>query len=146
MNEPVFSARLPLHHHLTTIDVQKKILSFALTLMTAGSLQLNAQYARQDSAYKKYFVGSTFLMLGNLIPDDPNPPHFIQLNVGYRITPKDVVFLELKRSRFAYPLGTPGENHLMHREKTIQGMYARMYLDWLITVFGGKGYIPPFMQ
>jgi hypothetical protein len=68
---------------------------------------VNAQDTEQDSTYKKWFVGSTFLMLGNFIPDDPNRPDFIQLNVGYRITPKNVVFLEFKTSKFNWPLGIP---------------------------------------
>jgi hypothetical protein len=46
-------------------------------------------------------------MLGNLIPDDPNPPEYIQLNVGYRITPKDVVSVEFKRSIYSWPIGIP---------------------------------------
>jgi len=87
--------------------MQKKILLFALTVMMTSTLQVKAQDAKQDSTYKKFFIGSTLLMLGNFIPDDPNPPEFIQLNVGYRITPKDVVFLELKKSKFTWPLGIP---------------------------------------
>ncbi|MBC3795252.1 hypothetical protein [Spirosoma utsteinense] len=78
--------------------MQKRIYWFALTLLMVSALQVKAQYAKQDSTYKKYFVGSTLLMLGNLIPNDPNAPEFIQLNIGYRITPKDVVFLEFKTS------------------------------------------------
>ncbi|HMV36708.1 MAG TPA: hypothetical protein PKD60_12500 [Turneriella sp.] len=46
-------------------------------------------------------------MLGNFIPDDPNRPDFAQVNLGYRITPKNVVFLELKTSKFNWPLGMP---------------------------------------
>lgn len=46
-------------------------------------------------------------MLGNFIPDDPNRPDFVQLNVGYRLTPSDAVFLELKTSKFNWPLGLP---------------------------------------
>lgn len=72
--------------------MQKKILCIGFVLMMTSTLHLKAQYAKQDSTYKKYFVGSTFLMLGNLIPNDPNPPEFIQLNIGCRITPKNVVF------------------------------------------------------
>ena len=71
--------------------MQKKNLWIGLALVLASSLQVNAQYAKQDSTYKKYFIGSTFLLLGNL--DKVNNPDFIQLNVGYRITPKNVVFL-----------------------------------------------------
>lgn len=85
--------------------MQNRTLWIGLAFVLASTLQVNAQDTKQDSTYRKYFIGSTFLMLGNFIPDDPNPPKFIQLNVGYRITPKDVVFLEFKKSRFAWPLG-----------------------------------------
>jgi len=85
--------------------MQKRILLIALTLMTASTLQVNAQYAKTDSTYKRWFVGSTLFLLGNFIPNDPNPPNFIQLNVGYRITGKDVISLELKTWKYAWPLG-----------------------------------------
>jgi hypothetical protein len=87
--------------------MQKKILWIGLVLMITSALQLKAQYAQTDSTYKRWFVGSTLLMLGNFIPDDPNPPKFIQLNVGYRITPKDVVSFEFKKSIYTWPLGIP---------------------------------------
>lgn len=87
--------------------MRKKILSIGFVLMMASTLQLKAQYAKTDSTYKRCFVGSTFLMLGNFIPDDPNPPKFFQLNVGYRITPKDVVSFEFKKSIYTWPLGIP---------------------------------------
>jgi hypothetical protein len=87
--------------------MQKKILWFGLAFVLASSLQVTAQDAKQDSTYKKYFVGTTFFMLGNFIPDDPHRPEFIQLNVGYRITPKDVVHFRFKRSVYDWPLGMP---------------------------------------
>lgn len=111
-------------------SMQKKTLFVGLALILANAFQLKAQYGTQDGNYRKYFVGSTFLMLGNLIPNDRNPPHFIQLNLGYRITPENVVFLELKRSRFAYPLGipwgksfdAPGENYPGHVRQNVIGL------------------------
>jgi hypothetical protein len=87
--------------------MQKTILWIGLALVLASSLQVNAQNSKQDSTYKKWFVGSSLLMLGNFIPDDPNPPEYIQLNVGYRITPKDVVSFRFKRSIYAWPIGIP---------------------------------------
>ncbi len=42
--------------------MRKKILFIGFVLMMTSSLQLKAQ----DSTDKKYFVGSTFLLLGNL--------------------------------------------------------------------------------
>lgn len=87
--------------------MQKQILWVGFVLMITGAIQLNAQNAGQDHARKKWFVGSTLLMLGNFIPDDPNPPKFFQLNVGYRITPKDAVSFEFKKSIYSWPLGIP---------------------------------------
>lgn len=101
-----------------------------------------AQYANTDSAYKRWFVGSTFLMLGNFIRNDRNPPDFTQLNVGYRITPRNVVFLELKRSKFAWPLGipwgpsfdAPGENYPGYVRQNIIGIaYNHFWRKGLYT-------------
>jgi hypothetical protein len=83
--------------------MQKKILWFAMTLMMVSTLQVKAQYAETDSNYKRWFVGSTLFLLGNLSP--VNPPNFAQLNVGYRITRKDVITLEPKTWKYAWPNG-----------------------------------------
>jgi len=93
---------------LTTnsIDMQKIVLLFALTFLMASTLQVKAQYAKQDSTYKKYFVGSTLFMLANLIPDN-NKPEMVYLNLGYRITGKDVISLELKTWKYGWPIGIP---------------------------------------
>ncbi|WP_109699038.1 hypothetical protein [Chitinophaga deserti] len=83
--------------------MRKKVLLFALALMMTSSLQLNAQYAKQVSTYKRWFVGSTMFLLGNLA--STNSPDFVQLNVGYRITGKDVITLEPKTWKYAWPNG-----------------------------------------
>ena len=79
-------------------------------------------------------------MLGNF--DTVNSPDFIQLNVGYRITPKDVVFLELKRSKFSFPLGipwgksfdAPGENYPGYVRQNVIGLaYNRFWWKGLYT-------------
>lgn len=85
--------------------MQKKILQFVLAILLASGLQLKAQHTRQDSTYKKWFVGSTLYLLGNL--DKTNNPEYIQLNAGYRITSKDVVSFRFKRSIYAWPIGIP---------------------------------------
>jgi hypothetical protein len=86
--------------------MQKKILLFALILMMAGTLQVKAQYSKQDSTYKKYFIGSTLFMIANVVTDN-NPPGMIYLNLGYRMTGKDVVSLEFKTWKYAWPIGIP---------------------------------------
>ena len=62
------------------------------------------QKAKTDSTYRSFFVGSSAFMLGNFLPE---PPSFYQLNVGYRITPKDVVSIEAITWRYSAPLGIP---------------------------------------
>jgi hypothetical protein len=78
-----------------------------------------SQTADQDSTSRKFFIGSTLWLLGNFIPDDPNPPELVQMHFGYQLTPKDVLSVEFKTWRYAWPLGipygesfqAPGENY-----------------------------------
>ncbi|MDD2793232.1 MAG: hypothetical protein PHD73_08630 [Sediminibacterium sp.] len=120
--------------------MQKKILFIVFVLMTTSALQLKAQNAPKDSVYKKYFVGSTLMLLSNL--DTVNNSELIQLNFGYRITPRDVVFLEFKRSKFAWPLGipcgksfnAPGENYPGYVRQNVIGLaYNHFWWKGLYT-------------
>ncbi|NOT74972.1 MAG: hypothetical protein HOP08_08580 [Cyclobacteriaceae bacterium] len=122
--------------------MQKKILLIGFVLLIISAIKLQAQHAKRDSTYKRWFVGSTLLMLGNFVPNDPNAPDFIQINVGYRITPKNVVFLELKRSKFTWPLGipwgpsfdAPGENYPGYVCQNVIGLaYNRFWWKGLYT-------------
>jgi hypothetical protein len=108
VNELWHPANLPLHYHskISGIDMQKKILFIGFALVMTSTLQLKAQYAKQDSTYKKWFVGSTLFMVANLLPDN-NPPGMVYLNLGYRITGKDVILLELKTWKYGWPIGIP---------------------------------------
>jgi len=85
--------------------MRSKVLALGLVLLLTSKLQLNAQYMNQDSTYKKCLLGSTFFVLGNL--SKTNKPDFVQLNLGYRITGKDVISVELKTWKYAWPLGIP---------------------------------------
>lgn len=107
--------------------------------MMTSTPQVKAQYAKQDSTYKKFFIGSTLLMLGNFIPNDPNRPDFIQLNVGYRITPKDVVFLELKKSKFNWPLGMPWEKLFNGTRDNFPGYVRQNVIGIAYNRFWWKG-------
>lgn len=83
--------------------MKKKVLGIGLALVLACNLQIKAQYAKTDSTYKRWFVGSTLFVLGNF--DKVDPPNFAQLNLGYRITGKDVISLELITWKHSWPLG-----------------------------------------
>lgn len=83
--------------------MQKKSIFIGIVLTLTGTFHLNAQYAKTDSTYKRWFVGSTVFLLGNLATT--NKPDFVQLNIGYRITGKDVITIEPKTWKYAWPNG-----------------------------------------
>lgn len=104
--------------------MQRKFFSFFLGLMLLFNFQIKAQYQKQDSTFKKCFVGSTFFVLGNLLPE--NKPDFVQLNLGYRLTGKDVVSLELKTWKYAWSLGIPFGDSYEHPDEKFPG-FIREY-------------------
>ncbi|TNE79860.1 MAG: hypothetical protein EP332_09680 [Bacteroidetes bacterium] len=83
--------------------MQKKSLAIAIALVLSASMSVKAQYTKQDSSYKKHFIGSTLFLFGNLATD--NSPEFGQLNLGYRLTGRDVLSLELITWKYDRPLG-----------------------------------------
>jgi hypothetical protein len=120
--------------------MQKKMLQIGLALVMASSLLVNAQNAKKDSTYRRWFIGSTLLLLGNF--DTKNSPEYIQLNAGYRITPKDVIQVRFKRSVYTFPIGLPfgpsfdkpGENYPGHaRILAPQIGYQRFWWKGLYT-------------
>jgi len=82
---------------------KKTTLVILLTIVSV--LKVNAQYTQEEIKNKPCFLGSSAFMLGNLVPDEK--PNFVQLNLGYRISTKDVISLELKTWRYFEPLGIP---------------------------------------
>jgi hypothetical protein len=78
----------------------------ALVWLGLFAKPLYAQYAADDSSYKKLFVGSTLFMLANFVPDN-NPPEMLYLNLGYRLTGNDVISVELKTWKYGWPIGIP---------------------------------------
>jgi hypothetical protein len=80
-----------------------KVLCMAFAFGITCTLSLKAQYKGTNSVYPRWFVGSTLFLLGNLA--STNSPDFAQLNIGYRISRKDVVTLEPKTWKYAWPNG-----------------------------------------
>ncbi len=106
--------------------MQKKILFIGFLLMITSTLQLKAQYAKTDSTYKRRFVGSTVFLLGNLATT--NPPDFVQLNFGYRLSAKVVISLEPKTWKYAWPNGIhPFLNKAYGKEEEKFPGYVREY-------------------
>ncbi len=76
-----------------------------IVCMVGLQIPTMAQYSQEVLEDKRYFVGSTFFLLGNF--SQSNNPEFVQFNLGYRLSTKDVVSLELKTWKYAWSLGIP---------------------------------------
>ena len=77
---------------------------FIISILFLFKLPVQAQ--EMDGLYKKYYVGSSLFMLANLVAD-AEPPHYFQLNVGYRFNARNIVSLEMIRWDYYEPLGVP---------------------------------------
>lgn len=106
--------------------MQKKIFGLILASVLASSLEVSGQYTKHDSTYKKCFVGGSAFMVANLVPDN-NSPDFYQLNLGYRITRKDVISLELKTWKYGWPIGIPSWSKSFEAEGEGFPGYIREY-------------------
>ncbi|MDY7396128.1 hypothetical protein UMM65_12830 [Aureibaculum sp. 2210JD6-5] len=104
--------------------MQNRKIILVLFLISFSALKLHSQYYDAETAYKKCFVGSTLFMLMNL--DSNERPDFIQLNLGYRLTGKDVISLELKTWKYHKPLGLPYGKSFNAPEEKFPG-YIREY-------------------
>lgn len=118
--------------------MQKKFLLTTLTLFFC--LQIFSQYSKTENNYKKWFIGSSmFMLFGNL--DTKNPPNFFQLNIGYRLTGKDVISVEPKTWKYAWPNGIhPFFNKAYKKVEEKFPGYVREYgLSLAYTRFLHKG-------
>lgn len=95
---------------LTFVSKYKSMKRNILTLLVLLFFKsLIAQSSGIDIFERKCFIGSTLFMLANLV-EDPEPPRYYQLNLGYRITPKDVISLEVITWKYYEPLGVSYSN------------------------------------
>lgn len=81
--------------------MKSKLVLLAFFLLGTQSL-FGQSLASRDSS-KRCFVSSSLFMLYNFAPTES--PHFYQLNLGYRITPKDIIIVEAITWRYHAPNG-----------------------------------------
>lgn len=107
--------------------MQRKALWIVLALFLAGDMQATAQSAPSDSIAHRWFIGtSLFMLFGNF--DRENPPDFVQVDIGYRITGKDVIRVSPKTWRYAWPNGIhPFLNKAYKRPEEKFPGYVREY-------------------
>jgi hypothetical protein len=111
----------------------------SLAIFTLAAIKANSQTQTEKSTYHKFFVGSTLWELGNFIPDDPNPPDLVQLNFGYRITPKNAISIELKTWKYAWPLGIPWGTLKQAPEEKYPGYVRAFGIGLVYQHFWWKG-------
>lgn len=95
------------------------------------------QDIHRDTTDKKCFVGSTFFVLGNVL-SQKNKPDFAQLNLGYRITQKDVVSIEFKTWKYAWSLGIPYGDSFEAPEEKFPGYIREFGIAFVYQRFWWK--------
>lgn len=135
------------------MNMQTKRFITGLTFILLCNFIVRAQYSFQDSTAKRFYVGSTFFVLGNLAPT--NKPDFVQLNFGYRLSGKDVVSIEAKTWKYAWPLGIPYGNSFENPDYEFPGyirefgfapVYQRFWYKGLYTGIHIMGAWQKFMD
>ncbi|QHI36095.1 hypothetical protein IMCC3317_14490 [Kordia antarctica] len=82
---------------------------FMLSFLTVNSQNDTVSSDKKDVKQWDCFIGSSLFVLGNLASD---PPNFYQINLGYRITQRDVISIEAITWTYYGPLGRPyGPDH-----------------------------------
>lgn len=117
--------------------IRKSLLTLLMIIMC--TTLAFSQKTEQDSTSRKFFIGSTLFLLGNFIPDDTNPPELVQLHFGYQITPKDVVSVEFKTWRYAWPLGIPYGKSFQAAEENYPGHVKSFCIGIVYQRFWWKG-------
>ena len=80
--------------------MKKLILTTFLTALF--SALAFCQTEMKDSVFRRHSIGSTLFLLGNI----GDSVRFMQLNYGYRLTPKDNIIVEAITWTYCEPLGT----------------------------------------
>ncbi len=60
----------------------------------------------EEESYNKHFAGTSLFIFWNIFLKEEKP-HYYQLNYGYHLTPKDVIFFEAITWNYHQPLGIP---------------------------------------
>ncbi|WNJ18278.1 hypothetical protein [Pontibacter sp. G13] len=117
--------------------MQTKVWAVALFCWALGTLDVHAQYSREQLESNKFFMGSSLFMLANLLPEES--PDFVQLNLGFRVTPKDAISLELKTWRYFEPLGIPYGEDRANPEENFPGLIREHGFALVYQRFWWKG-------
>ena len=82
------------------------VIAFLILTCSAAGARAQDTPVPALSTSQPCFIGTSLFTLMNLAPDD-QPPHFYQLNIGYKLTPRDRLSVEAITWRYYHPLGIP---------------------------------------
>jgi len=86
--------------------VKNKIMKYK-ALIIIVLLSFGVQFQNQKAITKDRYIGSSAFMLMNVfLTNDPEPSKFYMLDLGYRITSKYVVSLEVITWNYYEPIGS----------------------------------------
>ena len=97
------------------------------------------QKTEPDSMYRKFHVGSSAFMLLNFNTNDPDAAEFVQLNLGYRITARNVVSIEAATWKYAWPLGIPYGKSKTALDEKYPGFVRTFGIAFVYQHFWWKG-------
>jgi len=102
----------------------KKIRQFLICIVLLSvNVSVLAQSEKQDSTFRRHFIGTSAFMLLNL---GSNSGDFYQLDYGYWLTRKDAIIITAKTWKYLAPLGIPYSPALGAKEEEYPG-YVRAY-------------------
>ncbi len=121
----------------------KKLISTTFFIAMFSALAIS-QTENKSADFKRHSMGSSLFLLGN-IGDSVN---FMQLNYGYRLTPKDNLIVEAITWTYYEPLGTYGSSEEFYpgkvRASGIGLGYQRFLWKNLYTTFEPTFFLQQF--
>jgi hypothetical protein len=112
----------------------KHILIFLLFTLIFTN-QLHAQVSKNQ-----FFIGSSAFTLVNLDTTMEFPPNFYQLNLGYTLTEKDVISIELITWKYYAPLGIPYGESFDKESEQYPGSISSLGAGFAYQRFLWKGF------
>jgi hypothetical protein len=121
----------------------KKTISTAILIIFSSAIVFS-QTEKPESDFRRHSAGSTLFLLGNI----GDSVRFMQLNYGYRLTPKDNIIVEAITWTYYEPLGTYGSSEEFYPGKVkASGIglgYQRFLWKNLYTTFEPTFFLQQF--
>ncbi len=128
------------------MNLKVKISLIFMLAATFSYGQKNTSDTKEKQIIKhRNSIGASFFMLGNFLSD---PPDYYLLTYGYRLTPKDRIFIEFNTWKYSEPLSTYGKSDVLYpgfvRAFGIGAGYQRFHWKGLFTAVEATPFIKQY--